>query len=198
MNIEKMPNELTLAPESKIEKFNKEMESISNDLISTLPEQMEEIKNSEEYKQYCEAADKMNAEAQALFDLYKEFTPIEKGAGIPDFVVHSHGLPDTYAQEMKANNAPEEVVKRFEEFNKKFTGPWLAVDVAWSDKITRLSNNLFYQFRISLEEKLDTLSLSESDRKEIYQENNKKFQDAVYEIRKEKLPPSKSIEMIYS
>lgn len=193
-----MPNELTLEGESKIKKFNEEMDGIANDLISTLPEQMEEINNSEEYKQYSEAADKMNAEAQVLFDLYKEFISTEKGASVPDFVVYPHGLPDTYAQEMKANNAPEEVVKRFEEFNKKFTGPWLAADLAWSDKITRSSNNLFHQFRTSLEEKLEKSSLSESDRKEIYQENNKKFQDAVCEIRKEKLPLSKSVGMIYS
>ncbi len=77
--------------------------------------------DSEEYKTFFDLNKKRREEEETLFEEYLKIPFRMRTRG--SFYLHESSDANNYIPDLKATNAPEGLIKRFEEFNKNFVEP---------------------------------------------------------------------------
>lgn len=177
--------------EEKIEKFNKEMNILLDQALSKLPEQMKEYFNSEEYKKLLELNNKKNEEEKSLFEAYEKFTKGGDENHKRGFAI-GRGTAHYYIDDLKFNNAPKEIIKRFEDFDDKVAKP--TFDAEWPltlkarDTILK-DKNVFLD---SLQKKVNEEFKDDSQgREEAYKKGLDSYNDSYNKIKNETAPEQK-------
>jgi chromosome segregation ATPase len=183
--------ELVKQKQENIEKLEKEMGALLDQALSNLPQQMNEYYNSSEYNKLLELNNKKNQEEKELFEAYEKITKGGDGSHHRSFAI-GRGTANYYVDDLKFNNAPKDIIKRFEDFNEKIAKP--AFDAEWPlelksrETITKDK----WTFLNALQQKVDeTFKGDPKGREEAYKKWSDSYESNYNKIRKETVPDKK-------